>query len=165
MIDISKTIGKYANDLDDIHYDYLNHEVQRQGINNTINSIIKIIDCTIIWKDDKTYIQTINWNYKHRIAQLIHLIENYGLTEKEQDAYYTRIIEQHNKNIEYEKLHPPVIYDKSKFKTKNKRKITKHKQTTIKSFDKPKKQSVAEKKLAAKVSKLNKLNINIKPVN
>ena len=23
------------------------------------------------------------------------------------------------KNIEYEKLHPPVIYDKNKFKTKN----------------------------------------------
>ena len=106
-----------------------------------------------------------NPNYKHRIAQLIHLIENYGLTEKEQDAYYTRIIDQHNKNIEYEKLHPPVIYDKCKFKTKNKRKTTKHKQTTIEGFDKPKKQSVAERKLAAKVSKLNKLNINIKPIN
>ena len=70
-----------------------------------------------------------------------------------------------NKNIEYEKLHPPVIYDKSKFNTKNKRKTTKHKQTTIEGFDKPKKRSVAERKLAAKVSKLNKLNINIKPVN
>ena len=69
------------------------------------------------------------------------------------------------KNIEYEKLHPPVIYDKSKFKTKNKRKTTKHKQTTIECFDKHKKQSVAERKLADKVSKLNKLNINIKPVN
>ena len=48
MIDISKNIGKYADDLDDIHYNYLNHEVQRQGINNTINSIIKTIDCNII---------------------------------------------------------------------------------------------------------------------
>lgn len=165
MIDISKTIGKYFDDLTDYHYEYLKHEVEQRGIDTTIKSYIKDIDCTIIWKDDKTYIQTISWLYKHRISCLIHLIENFGLTEQEQDNYYIMIINQHNKNLEYEKLHPPIIYDKSKIKTKAKRKTTKHKQTIIEGFDKPKKQSVAERKLAAKVTKLNNLSINIKPVN
>ena len=164
MIDISKNIGKYTHVLDNVHINFLKPEVEEKGIHNAIKFIIDLIDCTIIWKDDKTYVQTISWLYRHRISQLIYLIENYGLTEKEQNAYYNKIIGIHINNLEYEKLHPPVIYDKNKTKTKTKRKNIKHTQTVIEGFDKPKKQSVAERKLTAKVAKLNNLSINIKPI-
>ena len=104
----------------------------------------------------------------NEITTTVYMIEKYGGDNK--DYYYTRLLNQHNTNIEFEAINGfeynvnTKLDKKSSIKAKNKTK-----QTSITfsadSIDKTKKETAAERKLKAHIAKINSFKINIKPVN
>lgn len=162
MIDL-RSIQQYIRKPDAFTIEFIPHEIESVGLNCFLEYSLKTLDCTRVWDNGMRPMQTIGYPYIHEISQFIYTVITY-VEKSEQDDWFNRLLKQHNINVEYEKTNPPKWYDKKakdKFdKTvKNKTKV-KHKQT-----DTSKKLSAAEKKLAAKVAKLNSLSINIKPVN
>ena len=80
------------------------------------------------------YLQTIHFRYRWIIACLIYL-----------DCPISNIINIHKDNIEYEKLHPPVVYSKEKKRFVRTKKIKEEKVTKAK----PKKGTVYLTKLSS----------------
>ena len=102
-------------------------------------------------------------------------VYRYEKIEDKQDEYFERLLKRHSDNLEYEQTNPPIWYGTEKdrrkyekqysgsYSSKSKRKRAK--QQDINFSDMPKKQTVAEKKLAARVAKINALSFKIKPQN
>lgn len=80
------------------------------------------------------YLQTIHFRYRWIISCLVYL-----------GCPVTPIIDIHKDNIEYEKLHPPVIYSKEKKKSVRTKKVKEEKVTKAK----PKKGTVYLTKLSS----------------
>ena len=118
--------------------------------------------------------QTIDYPYRHTITETVFTIKNY-VEENKQDEYFERLLKRHNDNLEYEQTNPPIWYGTEKDRRKyekqygsnnsSKSKRKRAKQQDIDFPDMPKKQTAAEKKLAARVAKINALSFKIKPQN
>ena len=173
MFDLS-SIKKYIDEPDSFMINFIPHEIQSVGLDSFLEYNFRNLDCTRVYKDGLRPMQTIGHPYRHIITQIIFIIKNY-IEEDKQDEYFERLIKQHRDNLEYEKTNPPIWYgtekDRRKYerqyenKDSTKPKLKRTKQQNIDSSDKPKRQTVAEKKLAAKVIKLNSLSFKIKPKN
>ena len=98
----------------------------------------------------------------NREKDTLLLLYNY-IEKDKQDEYLTNLLELHNKNVEYEQLNPPIWYGGDKAK----RKFEKEHKVKAPREKKPKAKgpSAAERKLAAKVAKINALSFKIKPQN
>ena len=173
MIDLSP-IQKYINEPDSFMTSFVPHEIQNVGLDSFLEYNFHSLDCTRVYKDGLRPMQTIGYPYRHTITETVFTIKNY-VEEDKQDEYFERLLKRHSDNLEYEQTNPPIWYgtekDRRKYEkqysgsdsSKSKRKRTK--QQDIAFSDMPKKQTVAEKKLAARVAKINALSFKIKPQN
>ncbi len=126
---MSKNIipSKYIVRLDEIDQQIISSRLKHEDIKTIVTKDIAFLNCTRTI-NDKPIIQTIDYTYKNIITKLICMINRVELDESERESYINKIKECHNKNIEYEKEHIPIIYDKGKTKTNkqtNKEKKTK----------------------------------------
>ena len=173
MIDLSP-IKKYIDESDSFMINFVPHEIQSVGLDSFLEYNFRNLDCTRVCKDGLRPMQTIGHPYRHIITQIIFIIKNY-VEEDKQDEYYEKLLKQHRDNLEYEQVNPPIWYGTEKDRRKyekqygssdsSKPKRKRAKQQDIDFPDMPKKQTVAEKKLAARVAKINALSFKIKPQN
>ena len=173
MIDLSP-IQKYIDEPDSFITSFVPHEIQSIGLDSFLEYNFHSLDCTRVCKDGLRPMQTIGYPYRHTITETVFTIKNY-VEEDKQDEYFERLLKRHSDNLEYEQTNPPIWYgtekDRRKYEkqysgsdsSKSKRKRVK--QQDIDFSDMPKKQTVAEKKLAARVAKINALSFKIKPQN
>lgn len=173
MIDLSP-IQKYIDEPDSFMTSFVPHEIQSVGLDSFLKYNFNSLDCTRVCKDGLRPMQTIGYPYRHTITETVFTIKNY-VKEDKQDEYLERLLKRHSDNLEYEQTNPPIWYgtekDRRKYEkqysgsdsSKSKRKRVK--QQDIDFSDIPKKQTVAEKKLAARVAKINALSFKIKPQN
>lgn len=170
MVDISP-LNNYIDKSDTFISNFVDSEIKSVGLDCYLDYQFRRLNCTNIYPNGMRAIQTIDHSYKTNITETVYLIQKY-VEECERDKYFIKLLTLHQNNLEYEKQNPPIIYkqkitkDKTKIKNddiiEDKPKYTRKKNTTIK--EKVSKQSAAERKLAAKVVKLNTLSFNIKPV-
>lgn len=159
MIDI-KPLKKYLEPVDSFLRDVVRQHIDRSGIDGFFDYMFTTMDCSRYSPDGMRLNQTVGYIYKNDITKLVYAIETY-ISDDKKDKYYEKLLTIHNANLEFEILHPPVIYEeKQKRKTPTKRKV---KQQELDIPGAPKKQTAAERKLAAKVIKLNALSLSFKP--
>ena len=173
MIDLSP-IKKYIDEPDSFMISFVQHEIQNVGIETFLEHNFNSLDCTRVCNDGLRPMQTIGYPYRHTITETVFAIKNY-VEEDKQNEYFERLLKRHNDNLEYEQTNPPIWYgtekDRHKYekqyenKDNTKSKIKRTKQQDIYFPDMPKKQTAAEKKLAARVAKINALSFKIKPKN
>lgn len=117
------------------------------------------LDCSKASVDGRRMIQTNLRQYKCEVAITINMIEEYA---ENKDYYYEKLVALHNTNLEFEAING-LAYDVNSFnKKKTTTKRTKKEPTLFN--NKPKKETVAERKLKAHIAKINSFNIKIKPV-
>lgn len=102
------------------------YDVQKE-----FNNDLRYINCTRLTEDNKAYIQTIDYTYHYFISRLCYMLEKLNFD----DEYVDKLINIHNKNLEFEKINPPIIYKK---KTKSKRKTVKEEKVSKPKVSKPK---------------------------
>ena len=170
---ILKTFKDYLIELDKSDINILNQEVVEKGVEGYLSLLLVYLDCSRIINNMRM-MQTIGYPYRRTITETIFTIKNY-VEENKQDEYFERLLKRHSDNLEYEQTNPPIWYgtekDRRKYEkqyggnnsSKPKRKRTK--QQDVDFPDIPKKQTAAEKKLAARVAKINALSFKIKPKN
>ena len=156
MIDLSP-IKKYIIEPDSFMINFVQHEIKHVGLNCFLEYSFRNLDCSRIMKNGFRPMQTVGYPYIHIITEIIFTVKNY-IEKDKQDYYFEKLVILHNKNLEYEKINPPVLYGGKKYEIDNK-------DNSNKSKAKSKKQTVAEKKLAARVAKINALSFKIKPQN
>lgn len=118
--------SKYITRIDDVDKRMALNRLKNNDIKSIVDKDIAFLDCTR-QVDNKPIIQTIDHTYRYTISKLIYLITNIELSESEYKLYVDKIKERHKANIEYEKEHIPIVYDKSK--TKVNKQINKEKKT------------------------------------
>ena len=173
MIDLSP-IQKYIDEPDSFMTSFVPHEIQSIGLDSFLEYNFHSLDCTRVCKDGLRPMQTIGYPYRHIITETVFTIKNY-VEEDKQDEYFEKLLKRHSDNLEYEQTNPPIWYGTEKDRRKyekqyigsdsSKPKRKRAKQQDINFSDMPKKQTVAEKKLAARVAKINALSFKIKPQN
>ena len=163
MLDLT-ILDEYIEPISDFWVKYLEHEVAERGKDEVLAQQFINLDCSRIVKGYRMQ-QTIGYTYVCEITKTLYVIQTWFADEL--DDKLLEVITLHNKNLEFEKLNPPIIYGGKRYKNaKNKqsKKVGKVRQTRIK-FDEngePVK-SAAELRLAAKIQKINALKINLKP--
>ena len=173
MIDLSP-IKKYIDEPDSFMTNFVPYEIQSVGLDSFLEYNFYSLDCTRICKDGLRPMQTIDYPYRRTITETVFTIKNY-VEENKQDEYFERLLKRHNDNLKYEQINPPIWYGTEKDRRKyekqydgndtSKPKRKRVKQQDIDFPDMPKKQTAAEKKLAARVAKINALSFKIKPQN
>lgn len=118
--------SKYITRIDDVDKRMALNRLKNNDIKSIVDKDIAFLDCTR-QIDNKPIIQTIDHTYRYIISKLIYLITNIELSESEYKLYVDKIKERHKANIEYEKEHIPIVYNKSK--TKVNKQINKEKKT------------------------------------
>ncbi len=170
MVDISP-LNNYIDKSNTFISSFVDTEIKSVGLDCYLDYQFRRLNCTNIYPNGMRAIQTIDNSYRVNITETVYLIQNY-VEECKRDEYFIKLLMLHQNNLEYEKQNPPIVYkqtvtkSKTKIKSNNviedKPKSTRKKSTKTK--EKVPKQSAAERKLAAKVAKLNTLSFNIKPV-
>lgn len=169
---IKDVIKPYLLTFEDEAFSFIKKEYDTIGIEETFNKYIKLIDCTRYTKDGKfRLVQTIDFMYHKTITEIVWFLDNIVDEDSKLDLY-KKLIEVHNSNIEFEVNHLNVWYTSKKYtkkdyqnnydnngKTKAKR-VRKSKDPVITGLDK---ETAAERKLKAKVAKIDKLNFKVKP--
>lgn len=146
-----EALKKYIITPSDFYIKLATHDIDKNGFNHFFAFILECLDCSVVWDNGMRPHQTINSGYKNDISIVTMMLEKYIEDDVEKQEYYQLIIDLHNKNLEYEKINPPIVYSKDKKTAK--RKSTKAKDTN--------KETPLKEKLVS--SKLNKLTLNIKP--
>lgn len=170
MIDIS-SLNNYIIEFDNTISNFVDNEIKIVGLDCYLDYQFRRLNCSNVYSNGMRAIQTIDESYKINITETIYIIQNY-IEGCKRDEYFIKLLMLHQSNLEYEKQNPPIVYKQTitKNKTKNKNNtISKNKDKSIKkkntkTKETTPKQSVAERKLVAKVAKLNTLSFNIKPV-
>ena len=165
MIDLTSIIPYYLED-ESIQPINIKASESLDTINISITRQINFwCNCTILSKDGRRLLQTNDKRYNYEITVAINTIKTYCKTKEEKDKYYEMLLKQHNANLEFEAIngfeYDPYAPNKKKSTTSRK----KTKQTSLDFGDKPKKETVAERKLKAHAAKISMLTFKIKPVN
>ena len=164
MIDLN-ILEPYIEEPNEDNNSYADVMILDCGFDTWFENQLNIwINCSYISINGNRIIQTNDKRYNHEITTILCMIEKY-VEEDRRDYYYKELLNQHNKNLEFESING-FAYDpyavKSKKSSNSSRK--KSKQTSIDFGDKPKKETVAERKLKAHVAKINSFKITLKPV-
>lgn len=151
-IDILK---KYIIPIDVFYIDLIKHDVERHGTEYVYKSFLNFLDCSRISKDGLRLQQTIGFRYKYDLTHALYFVQSY-FEENEKNCKLQEIVALHNKNLEFEKEHPPVIY-------KNKQKSTIEKKRKIEQSDNITKnnKSAKEIKNEHKINRINALKFNL----
>lgn len=148
-------LSDYIQDLPEMTINAIEAEIDTNGIEHTIEANIAFLNCKRVTKSGMRIIQTIDYPYKIYLSKLEYILSKI----EDNSEYKERIIQQHKDNIAFELDTPPTVYDKKKGLTHNKVKKSRKQQPKL---DKP---SAKERKLAAKVKRLNTLKFNVKLAN
>ena len=164
MVDLTD-IKKYIVD-DNEHYDKCSEaDIENYGFDVWFNHQITIwINCSYCPTGHRL-LQTNDKRYSAEITTIVNMINKFIVDNENKDKYFEQLLIQHNKNIEFEAINgfEYDIYLTTKKKSTTSRKKTK--QTSLDFGDKPKKETVAERKLKAHAAKISMLTFKIKPAN
>ena len=131
---------------------YIMYQVNLDDFDTVFNKFLHYIDCSVTISNGMRVIQTINHNYNYELNRIIWLAET--IKDEDYEKYLeccNQIEERHNKNLEFEKEVPPIIYDKKKYKSNTKRKRKAKEGDMFPEETKKAKISKAEAKLKAKL--------------
>lgn len=139
--------------------------ISRIGFEEWFKGQLEIFcNCTKTFKDGRRCTQTNDFRYNSEITDCVRMIEQFG--ENKKDEYYTQLLKQHQINLEFEAVngfdYTPHSNKKDKKSSSTPRK--RNKQTSMELGDKPKKETVAAKKLKAHALKLNAITFKPKTV-
>lgn len=168
MIDIS-AIEQYIIELSPFNIKTIKSDIDSFGREKVFSNHIKYLDCSRVTETGMRLQQTIGFPYMSEITQILYIIQTYF--EDDIDNRLQQVLDLHKRNLEFEIENPPIWYDGEKGKKKfekqygKRNKSIRSKQTKMK-FDENGEpiKSVAERKLAIKVGKINSLKFNLKPV-
>lgn len=119
-------IGKYIVEPDKFTINFVDSDVEKQGLTKFLNYAFKELDCTTINKDGHRHMQTNGYRYKSVMTQIYYALNQYGGNFINQLTNTWIMI--HKTNIKFEEEHPPVVYaTKGKSNVKQNKKETKEK--------------------------------------
>lgn len=168
-VDISP-LEPYIEPIREFHQEILEKDVREFGRDVVFARQMLNLDCSRIIKGYRVQ-QTISYTYICEMTRTLYVIQTWF--EDKADDKLREVLEQHNKNLEFEKLNPPIMYGGKKAAKKLEKYMDgvkparrRNKQTRI-NFDENGEpiKSAAERKLAAKAARLNALKFNFKPIN
>lgn len=162
MVDLS-SINQYMIELDDIALRMVESSIKENGsLEAAFRKQLFYLDCSRVHSNGMRPMQTIGYPYRREMSAAIYIAEQMEETLKEQ--FLIELIELHQRNIEYEKINPPIWYDGEKGKKKFEEGLKKlPRRRNVDS--KPKKETSIERKIREKKVKLSLLTVNFKPVN
>lgn len=143
-------IKGYEEKLDDRDIRYINYVIDKSTMADAIESYIKDLDCTIIYPDGSRPRQTINYGYRITLSSIEYILDKLYLVlehhpEKAQsyidyrNSIIKRIIDIHEKNLDFERRNPVRYYSKEPRKPIDV-------STGIAKAIKPKKETIAQRK-------------------
>lgn len=154
-------IKGYEEKLDDRDIRYINYVIDKSTMADAIKSYIKDLDCTIIYPDGSRPRQTINYGYRITLSSIEYILDKLYLVlehhpEKAQsyidyrNSIIKRIIDIHEKNLDFERRNPVRYYSKEPRKrTRSASRVNQSKDVftgkPIKAI-KPKKETIAQRK-------------------
>lgn len=147
MIDIS-CLDNYLLELDFFDRSFLEQRVRKYGPQSVLNVQFECLDCSKRTSKDETVQQTNSYSYRNELSQTIEVINNYM---DNKDELLQKVIDIHNKNLQWEVDHPPVPAKYKRVKGERKRG--------------EKKETAAERKIKAQAARIGKLSLNLKPKN
>jgi len=147
MIDLS-CLDDYLFELDFFSRSFLEQRVRKYGAQSVLNVQLECLDCTKKTSTGDTVQQTNGYSYRNELSQTIELINNYMKSDEE---LLQKVIDVHNKNLQWEKDNPPVPAKYKRIKGERKRG--------------EKKETAAERKIKAQAARIGKLSLNLKPKN
>nr|UVY66678.1 MAG: hypothetical protein [Bacteriophage sp.] len=109
-------IKGYEEKLDDRDIRYINYVIDKSTMADAIESYIKDLDCTTIYPDGSRPRQTINYGYRITLSSIEYILEHHP--EKAQsyidyrNTIIKRIIDIHEKNLDFERRNPVRYYSK-----------------------------------------------------
>src|SRR5574344_824234 len=160
MIDLS-SINKYMIELDDIALRMVESHIKENGsLEAAFRKQLFYLDCSRVYSNGMRPMQTIGYPYRREMSVAIYIAEQMKETLKEQ--FLIELIELHQRNIEYEKINPPIWYDGEKGKKKFEEGL-KRLPRRRNGDSKPKKETSIERKIKEKKIKLSLLTVNFKP--
>lgn len=161
-------IKGYEEKLDDRDIRYINYVIDKSTMADAIESYIKDLDCTIIYPDSSRPRQTINYGYRITLSSIEYILDKLYLVlehhpEKAQsyidyrNTIIKRIIDIHEKNLDFERRNPVRYYSKKPRKsTRSASRVNQSKDvftgkpidvsTGIAKAIKPKKETIAQRK-------------------
>lgn len=144
-------LAQYREEIEQIQINFINYDINRKGLEETIKSLLHDADCTYVYGNYRMC-QTIDYNYKASITKLLYIIDNY--CDDAQKEYYTnKLLEQHRNNLLYEETNPPIVYENKKVTRKKSKKKVVQKDL----FEESNKKAIKDR-----VAQLENLNIKIK---
>ena len=151
----------YIIKLDNFFVKLINNDLSEVGYEEALNRQYKYLDCTRMstTTPGMRLTQTIDHTYKVEISKTLEIINRIEDEDAQENAL-AKLLEVHQKNIDFEKENPPIVYKKGKDKT-SARKV---KEPKIKFGDESEKLTPLQKRVAKKVAQFKTLNISIKPI-
>nr|UVX59875.1 MAG: hypothetical protein [Bacteriophage sp.] len=158
-------IKGYEEKLDDRDIRYINYVIDKSTMADAIESYIKDLDCTTIYPDGSRPRQTINYGYRITLSSIEYILDKLYLVlehhlEKAQsyidyrNSIIKRIIDIHEKNLDFERRRNPVRYYRKR--TRSASRVNQSKDvftgkpidvsTGIAKAIKPKKETIAQRK-------------------
>ena len=147
---------------------YINYVIDKSTMADAIESYIKDLDCTTIYPDGSRPRQTINYGYRITLSSIEYILDKLYLVlehhpEKAQsyidyrNSIIKRIIDIHEKNLDFERRNPVRYYSKEPRKrTRSASRVNQSKDvftgkpidvsTGIAKAIKPKKETIAQRK-------------------
>jgi len=151
---------QYTEPISQFDQDILQKDVTEFGRDVVFARQLLNLDCSRIVKGYRVQ-QTISYTYIVEMTRTLYVIQTWF--EDKYNDKLLEVLEQHNKNIEYEKLNPPIMYGGKKAAKRLQEHMDslkparrRNKQSVMK-FDENGEpiKSAAERKLAARVAKIN----------
>lgn len=144
MIDLS-ILDDYLLELDFFSRSFLEQRVRTYGVDEVLKVQFGCLDCTKKTSTGATVQQTNGYSYRNELSQTIELIQNYA---EDKDTLLQKVIDIHNRNLQWEAENPPTPAKYKRVKGERKRRETK--------------ESAAERKLKAQAARIGKLSLNLK---
>lgn len=160
-------IKGYEEKLDDRDIRYIKYVINKSTMADAIESYIKDLDCTTIYPDGSRPRQTINYGYRITLSSIEYILDKACLIlehcpEKAQgymdyrNSIIKRIIDIHEKNLDFERRNPVRYYSKESRKcTRSASRVNQFKDvftgkpidvsTGIAKAIKPKKETIAQR--------------------
>ena len=150
MIDIS-VLNDYLLELDFFARSFLEQRVRTYGFEEVLKVQLKCLDCTKKTSTGAIVQQTNGYSYRNELSQTIELINTYTEDDypEDKDTLIKKVIEIHNKNLQWEAENPPTPAKYKRVKGERKRREPK--------------ETAAERKLKAQAAKIGRLTLQLKP--
>lgn len=150
-------IKGYEEKLDDRDIRYINYVIDKSTMADAIESYIKDLDCTTIYPDGSRPRQTINYGYRITLSSIEYILDKAQSYIDYRNSIIKRIIDIHEKNLDFERRNPIRYYSKEPRKrTRSVSRVNQSKDvftgkpidvsTGIAKAIKPKKETIAQRK-------------------